>query len=116
MVQRYVQGLVDRKGYPDLVSYNTTVERAEKLGKEWKVTLRRRGESTDYWWVEWFDALVVANGHYNVPYIPRIDGLAQLQRARPGSVIHSKSYRGREAYKNKVWRNHARKELSRDAR
>lgn len=103
VIRRYVQGLVDRNGYGDLVEYNTTVERVEKVGREWKLTLRRGGGARlDYWWAEWFDAVVVASGHYWVPYVPHVDGLDELERSRPGSVIHSKQFRGRDAFKNKV--------------
>ncbi|RMJ12238.1 hypothetical protein CDV36_008126 [Fusarium kuroshium] len=101
VVRRYIKGLVERKGYEDLVSYNTTVERVKKIGSEWKVILRREGNERGYWWVEWFDAVVVASGHYSVPYIPAIEGLDELEKARPGSVIHSKHFRGRELYKGK---------------
>lgn len=100
-VKGYVADLFNRNGYSDLVSYNTTVERAEKIGEEWKVTLRRDGEKSDYWWVEWFDAVVVASGHYWVPYIPAIKGLEAFEKARPGSVIHSKHFRGRDLYQGK---------------
>ncbi|TDZ53825.1 Thiol-specific monooxygenase [Colletotrichum trifolii] len=88
-VQKYVQSLVERRGYQDLVEYNTTVERAErdKPTGEWRVTLRKEGEQTDYWWQETFDAVVVASGHYSVPYIPSIEGLAEFARDRPGSRV-----------------------------
>ncbi|PMD45541.1 thiol-specific monooxygenase [Hyaloscypha variabilis F] len=101
VMQRYIQGLVDRNGYQDLVSYNTTVERAEKVGHEWKVTLRKDGAEKDYWWVEWFDAVVVASGHYSVPYVPAIEGLEQFEKLRPGSVMHSKQFRGKEYFQGK---------------
>ncbi|KAM0367751.1 hypothetical protein ACHAPY_011683, partial [Fusarium culmorum] len=101
VVRRYIEGLVERHGYSDLVSYNTTVERAEKIGNEWKVVLRKEGQERDYWWNEWFDALVVASGHYSVPYIPFIEGLEAFEKSRPGSVIHSKHFRGRDLYKLK---------------
>ncbi|KAK1246241.1 hypothetical protein MKX08_000043 [Trichoderma sp. CBMAI-0020] len=101
VIQRYVQGLVDRKGYSDFVSYETTVERVEKVGTEWKVTLRKNGKHHDYWWVEWFDAVVVASGHFWVPYIPAIEGLEAFEKARPGSIIHSKHFRGRKKFVGK---------------
>jgi cation diffusion facilitator CzcD-associated flavoprotein CzcO len=103
-IQQYVQGLVDRKGYQDLVSYNTTVELVSKVNGEWEVVLRKSGGESDYWWKEYFDAVVVANGHYSVPYIPEIKGLDEFERRRPGSVIHTKAYRGRDAYRGKVSR------------
>ena len=102
VMRRYIQGLIERRGYEDLVSYSTTVEKAEKVGDEWQVTLRKEGNKKDYWWVERFDAVVVASGHYSVPYIPAIPGLDQLEKHRPGTVVHSKHYRGKDAYKDKV--------------
>ncbi|OAG12346.1 FAD/NAD(P)-binding domain-containing protein [Paraphaeosphaeria sporulosa] len=102
IVRNYIAGLVDRNGYENLVSYNTAVELAEKDGKEWRLVLRRESSSQeDEWWEERFDAVIVASGHYNVPYIPKIKGLADLEKARPGSVKHSKMFRGRDAYRGK---------------
>jgi len=112
-MRSYVEKLVRRRGYEELIEYSTTVERAEKVGEEWKLTLRKEvvrkagGDDgiadtiEDEWWVEWFDGLVVASGHFNVPYIPHVQGLADLVRDRPGSVLHSKQFRGRDAFKGK---------------
>ena len=104
VIQDYISSLVNRKGYEKFVSYNTTVENAEKVGKEWKVILRQSDGKLgkDRWWVEWFDAVIVASGHYNVPYVPKIDGLDDFEKRNPGSVKHSKMYRGRGAYQGKV--------------
>lgn len=102
LVRKYIESLVDRRGYSDFVSYNTTVELVEKVGTEWKVTLRKNGEQSDYWWVEWFDAVVVASGHFWVPYIPSVEGLEVFEKTRPGSVIHSKHFRGRDQFAGKV--------------
>ncbi|KAL9114750.1 MAG: hypothetical protein Q9227_001429 [Pyrenula ochraceoflavens] len=48
-----------------------------------------------------YDAVVVANGHYNVPYIPDIDGIRSWSQAYPGSIEHSKSYRNNRPFANK---------------
>ncbi|KAK0617773.1 hypothetical protein B0T17DRAFT_495249 [Bombardia bombarda] len=101
VIRRYVKGVIYDKGHQDLVSYSTTVEKVEKIGAEWKLTLRESGKDTDYWWVEWFDAVVVASGHYWVPYIPAVEGLELFEKARPGSVLHSKHFRGRDLFKDK---------------
>lgn len=42
---------------------------------------------------ETFDAVVVANGHYTVPYIPEIEGVGEWNRKYPGTILHSKAYR-----------------------
>ncbi|KAL8308144.1 hypothetical protein RB597_000567 [Gaeumannomyces tritici] len=108
VLRRYVSDVVARAagdaGGDVSVSYGTTVELVEKAGEEWEVTLRReQGEGRDYWWAERFDAVVVASGHYNVPYVPAIEGLDEFQRARPGSVLHSKYFRGRDQFRGKRW-------------
>ncbi|OBS20824.1 hypothetical protein FPOA_07165 [Fusarium poae] len=98
VMRDYVAGILERNHYEDLVSYNTTVEHAEKEGDEWKVVLRKGGKKQDYWWTETFDAVVVASGHYWVPYVPAIEGLEQFEKTRPGSVVHSKHFRGRDTF------------------
>lgn len=104
VIRKYIESLVNRNGYDKLVSYNTTVELAEKAGSEWRLVLRKSSDEQgdDAWWEERFDAVIVASGHYNVPYIPKIEGLDEFERIRPGSVKHSKMFRGRDAHRGKV--------------
>lgn len=45
-----------------------------------------------------FDAVVVANGHFNVPYIPSVPGIDAWNEAYPGTILHSKFYRKPEQY------------------
>ena len=60
------------------------------------------GVKSDYWWSEEYDAVVVASGHYAVPFIPVIPGLKEFAARYPGSVEHTKYYRGPEKYRGKV--------------
>ena len=48
-----------------------------------------------------YDAMVVASGHYNVPRLPDIDGIAAWDSAYPKAISHSKWYRSRDSYKDK---------------
>ncbi|OLN81969.1 Thiol-specific monooxygenase 6 [Colletotrichum chlorophyti] len=48
-----------------------------------------------------FDAVLVASGHYNDPFIPDIPGLADFDKAHPGTISHSKFYRNPSQYENK---------------
>ncbi|RDW68502.1 hypothetical protein BP5796_09159 [Coleophoma crateriformis] len=105
VIEEYIQGLLSRNGYQDLVSYRTTVELVQKdptTGK-WILTLRKplANEQQDEWWAEEFDAVVVAAGHYTVPYIPATPGLAEFARNYPGSVEHSKAWRTPGKYAGK---------------
>lgn len=101
VVQKWVEGLVTRDGYEDFVEYRTTVELAEKVHGEWRLILRKQGVAKDYWWTETFDAVVVATGHYFVPYFPDIPGLAEYASANPGAVDHTKYFRDPTRYTNK---------------
>ncbi|KAJ5111232.1 hypothetical protein N7532_001767 [Penicillium argentinense] len=104
VIRKYIEDLFIEKGHHGLVQYNTTVERAvkEPSSQKWVLTIRRRevvdGIPSDYWWSEQFDALVVASGHYAVPFVPMISGLEEFAARYPGSVEHTKHYRGPGKY------------------
>ena len=48
-----------------------------------------------------YDAVVIANGHYTIPNLPRINGIEEWNRTYPGSIIHSKAYRRPQDYSGK---------------
>ncbi|KAJ5921032.1 hypothetical protein N7466_009358 [Penicillium verhagenii] len=80
---------------------NTTVEGISKLesaitsNSQWSLTLRRFHpvNQQDEWWQEDFDAVIIANGHYSVPYVPSVPGLEDYKTIFPDKVIHSKQFR-----------------------
>ncbi|KAJ5885109.1 hypothetical protein N7495_009619 [Penicillium taxi] len=59
--------------------------------KKWKVTWRNLESGLDE--NAFFDAVVVANGHYNDPYLPALPGLDEWKEKYPGSITHSSTYR-----------------------
>ncbi|KAF3940695.1 hypothetical protein ABW19_dt0201632 [Dactylella cylindrospora] len=48
-----------------------------------------------------FDAVIIATGHYIVPYIPPVDGMKEFEARYPGSIRHSKYFRTTEGYEGK---------------
>lgn len=100
-VKSWIQDLYKKKSYDDLINFDTSVEKCTKQGDKWEVVLRKFGKKYDYIWVEYFDAIIVATGKYMVPFIPYVPGLQEFHDTCHGSVIHSKSYRSREYYRNK---------------
>lgn len=48
-----------------------------------------------------FDAVVVASGHFDVPYIPDVMGIQSWNKAYPGAILHSKFYRNPDQYAGK---------------
>ncbi|KAK7054193.1 dimethylaniline monooxygenase [Favolaschia claudopus] len=94
------------------ISYGTRVELVEKrfdengMERGWRLTLKkfdRSGTSSckEVWWTEDFDAVVVATGNFNAPFMPSIPGLQEWSRRFPGSIIHAREYRRPEMFTNK---------------
>ena len=75
-----------------LVSFQTQVMdiRQTPLGAH-QVRLKNLQTNTVYEKV--YDAVVVANGHFSVPSVPNIRGIKEWNRANPGVISHTKSYR-----------------------
>lgn len=99
-IKQWVQDLYKRKGHDDHIEFNTSVELIEK-NENYTLTLRRFGINSDYVWQEHFDAVVVASGHYDVPYVPDIPGLDDFMAIPHTETIHSKAFRTREQFRNK---------------
>ncbi|WVQ82943.1 hypothetical protein IAT38_005079 [Cryptococcus sp. DSM 104549] len=107
LISTYVHDYAKNFGLDKLTSYNTRVELAEKTGDTWKLTLRKvvdEGEEKvrEEFWTEEFDAVVVATGHYNAPYIPYLEGADTWSAAWPEKLIHSQGYRKPEPYADKT--------------
>ena len=48
-----------------------------------------------------YDAVVVASGHYTVPYIPDIPGIREWNQKYPNIISHSKNYRRSQNFANR---------------
>ncbi|KAJ5995629.1 hypothetical protein N7481_002606 [Penicillium waksmanii] len=48
-----------------------------------------------------YDAIVVASGHFTVPYLPDIQGIDPWDKAYPGIISHSKFYDTPETFRDK---------------
>lgn len=60
-------------------------------GTGWSVTTV--DDASENWKVHEYDAVVVASGHFSVPYIPAIKGIEAWSASYSGAVLHSKAYR-----------------------
>ncbi|KAK4230730.1 hypothetical protein QBC38DRAFT_383538 [Podospora fimiseda] len=79
---------------------NTTLELLTKTSSGgWKLTLRTHSPllQTDKWYTQTFDAVILATGHYSIPFIPFVPGLSTF----PRHTQHSKTYRSPIPYKSK---------------
>ncbi|CUM63880.1 uncharacterized protein PRCAT00001468001 [Priceomyces carsonii] len=99
----YIENFIEKSSLEKYIRYNTEVRKITKRDGEWHLALKHGNKNLKKvdWYEETFDAIVVANGHYNVPYIPYIEGLKEYAIKYPSSVIHSKFFRGHEKFRDK---------------
>ncbi|KAI0121389.1 hypothetical protein BJ170DRAFT_644688 [Xylariales sp. AK1849] len=108
--RQYIEHYCSTHTVDPLLVLNTTVEDVSKIpraaengGERWKLTLRKYDPTrhVDIWWEDTFDAVILANGHYAVPYVPGVTGLDDYINKFPGRVVHSKYYRSPLVYSAK---------------
>lgn len=102
-IKNWIQNIYKNKREDDFIEFNTSVDLVEKnqsTGK-WDIILRKFGKKLDYIWKESFDAVVVATGRYDVPFVPYVEGLQEFYDTPGKTVIHTKAYRTREQFRNK---------------
>jgi MFS transporter, ACS family, pantothenate transporter len=124
LVLNYIRGFAHTYGLEKFIAYNTRAENVVKRGSKWAVrtwTFRKDHGSKAHYSVQervrekrnisyrmiltirkYFDGVVVATGHYSAPKVPDIPGLSEWKKAWPLRVIHAKSYRNPEEYKDQV--------------
>ncbi|CAI5758132.1 unnamed protein product [Candida verbasci] len=100
LAQRFSQ-FIEGEKLENWIRFNTSVEDVSRKDGKWVITARQVEDGKDKWYQETFDAIVVANGHYTVPYIPKIPGLAEYNEKFPNQFIHVKSFRNLNEFKNK---------------
>jgi cation diffusion facilitator CzcD-associated flavoprotein CzcO len=76
--KQYIQNYFSAHRADSLLSLNTTVEDVSQIPptdkrhlNRWKLTLKKYDPErhVDAWWTEDFDAVILANGHYSVPFV-----------------------------------------------
>lgn len=75
--RQYIESYFSYHKIDSLLSPNTTVEdislikSSRKTKDRWKLTLRKYDftRHVDVWWEDEFDAVILANGHYSVPFV-----------------------------------------------
>ncbi|CCE92058.1 uncharacterized protein TDEL_0D04740 [Torulaspora delbrueckii] len=79
---------------------NTSIEYVDKMGPDkWIVVAKKSDPNKDHddWYLESFDAVVVANGHFQIPYVPYYmsspgregnSGIHQFNQKFPGKLVH----------------------------
>ena len=111
-IQNYFKNYANHFGLYNHMELNTSVEYVERNenvnGHRWTLTLRKAEYISDCTmiryktWTESFDAVAVASGAYNAPFLPDFPDLSKYNINFPERIIHSKQYRHYQDYIGKV--------------
>ncbi|GAB1317662.1 hypothetical protein MFIFM68171_07872 [Madurella fahalii] len=122
IVRKYIEDLSTTTGVHRHTIYSARVQEVKKDGPGWEVTwIMLQKKSTeiehtavgitqshqfpfifaDQMMLKYFDAVVLATGHYHAPRVPNIAGLAQAKKRYPTRIMHSKEYRVPDSFKDK---------------
>lgn len=89
-VLHYLTAFTQHKGLDSLIRFDTrvkSIQPPDTLSSNWTLVTCR--DETEY-----FDAIVIANGHYDQPRLPEISGIQSFS----GTISHSKNYRNPDSF------------------
>jgi len=91
----YILGRAKKADLKKNIRFNTTISSVIYNGSEFEITsLNKKNNNISK---EIFDYVVVAAGHFSVPYIPEYDGMKSF----PGRILHSHDFRDAEEFRGK---------------
>jgi hypothetical protein len=96
VVLDYLHFVAKKWNFDTCARYGVECVDATRTKDNWSVRMKRVGTADE--WTEEHEYLVVANGHYSVPFIPLIPGIKKYK----GRTLHSKLFRDPEVLKGKV--------------
>ena len=95
VLRDYIIGRVNKGSLKKLVRFNTTVTNVKFNEDKFEITsLDKKNQKISN---EKFDYLVVATGHFSVPFIPEYKGMDSF----PGRIMHSHDFRDAEEFRNR---------------
>lgn len=90
LVLDYFKNYADHFDLSKYIYFNTKVLKAKQIGKQWQVVYEKDQNIHE----EYFDYLLVANGHHWDPFIPQYPGEFS------GQILHSHQYKKASVYKD----------------
>ena len=91
----YILGRAKKANIKKYIKFNTVVSNAVFKGNKFEITSVNKKENKTT--KEDFDYLVVASGHFSVPYIPYYEGMNSF----PGRILHGHDFRDAEEFRGK---------------
>ena len=91
----YILGRAKKANIKKYIQFNTTVTEAKFNGNQFEVAVLNKQDNTIS--SNNYDYLIVASGHFSVPYIPEYTGMKSF----PGRILHGHDFRDAEEFRNK---------------
>ena len=91
----YILGRAKKANIKKYIQFSTTVTRAKFNGNQFEVSVLNKRDNTIT--SDNYDYLIVASGHFSVPYIPEYQGMKSF----PGRILHGHDFRDAEEFRNK---------------
>ena len=80
----YLKKFCDKYHVYKDIKFNSEVKKIERTGNRWYISYVYNNKSS----VKIYDAVIICNGHYQVPSLPKIENLHMFK----GKIIHSSDY------------------------
>ena len=91
----YILGRAKKADVKKYVKFNTSITNVIYNGEQFEVSSFNKKENITS--KDNFDYVVVATGHFSVPYIPEYKGMKSF----PGRILHGHDFRDAEEFRNK---------------
>ena len=91
----YILGRAKKANIKKYIQFSTTVTEAKFNGNQFEVSVLNKKDNTIT--SDNYDYLIVASGHFSVPYIPEYEGMKSF----PGRILHGHDFRDAEEFRNK---------------
>ena len=93
----YMKGRVEKAGVRDQIRFSTAVRAVKYCEESGNFSVNAHDLVDDHHYVEEFDYVVVATGHFSTPNVPSFEGLASFN----GRVMHAHDFRDALEFKDK---------------
>ena len=91
----YILGRAKKANLKKYIQFNTTVKEVKYNGNQFEVSALNKKNNTIT--SNNYDYLIVASGHFSVPYTPEYEGMKSF----PGRILHGHDFRDAEEFRNK---------------
>jgi len=95
VLQDYILGRAKKADIKKYIKFDTIVTNVQVCGNQFSLTSKNKIDNkiTN----DIFDNVIVASGHFSVPFIPEYDGMKNF----PGRILHSHDFRDAEEFRGK---------------